>query len=711
MFKTKANKSPEENFKVYPTKLKNPKAKTTLSGQVIKSIIYAFTFIVGIILLILIGFVILKSIPLFNEGNTTFWDFITKPNWDPEKGQYGIGLIIAMTLMLLMVAMLFAIPLTIFSTLFISEYLSKKQQKVVMTIVKLLAGIPSVVFGLFAREQVGALFKLMGAPTNDNLMVAGLTMAFMAVPTMVSLSYNAVQAVPEGYRFASLGLGISKEKTTFSIIRKSASAKIISAVIMGMARVIGETMAIMMIAGNSTGGFVTDSGLGGFLFSSIRTLAATIGLEMLENKGDVHEAALYAIGLFLFLMVFIINITILIISNYDAWKRTRKATREEARFKAGEEKAKSKKEKVRYESYDLVQMVNNKSDNKIFKNMYSSILLACMWISTALFISFTFWIIGVVAFRGLGGLQYADAFIGINGQGGIFSALITTVLLIVATLVFAIPLALGAAIYLSEYARKGSKVTKVLRFSVNLLASTPSIVFGIFGLSVFIVWMKLPFSILAAALTMTIVILPMLISNFEDALTSVPQSYREAGAALGMSKTKRLFKIVLPNSMEGIITGTILAMARIIGESAPVYLTLGTAIRMPTEGFLSSGATLTTGIYMLASEAGPGRGESIAYLMSLVTIILVLTLNFTSGKISAAVMGAKRSPMFYGIRQMFQNFKEFEFAKWWTKRMKALTEFKTKWSYKLKPSTTKANWNAWRNRRKEYKRLKKGGSE
>lgn len=157
-----------------------------------------------------------------------------------------------MTLILIFISMLIAVPLTIFTSFFISEYLTLKSQKVTITIIKLLAGIPSVVFGLFAREQIGALFKLIGASSNDNLMVASLTMAFMAIPIMINLSYDAIKSVPFIYRDASLALGISKEKTTFNIIRKSATPKIISAVILGMARVIGETMAIMMIAGNST---------------------------------------------------------------------------------------------------------------------------------------------------------------------------------------------------------------------------------------------------------------------------------------------------------------------------------------------------------------------------------------------------------------------------------------------------------------------------
>jgi phosphate transport system permease protein len=162
---------------------------------------------------------------------------------------------------------------------------------------------------------------LMGAFTGTNLLTAAFTLSFMAMPTMISLSYDALQSVPESYRFASLGLGITKEQTTFTVVRKTATPKIISAVIMGMARVIGETMAVILISGNSAAGLETDQGFLGFIFSSIKTLAGTIGLEMLENAGSYHESALYAIGLMLFVVVTIINLTILLLSNFDKYKR------------------------------------------------------------------------------------------------------------------------------------------------------------------------------------------------------------------------------------------------------------------------------------------------------------------------------------------------------------------------------------------------------
>ncbi|WP_106078829.1 phosphate ABC transporter permease PstA [Mesoplasma coleopterae] len=708
-----ANKKNEENA----FKAKVFKPKQNFNAKFFKSIIYSLTFTVIAILLVLVIFVILKSTHVFNEQG--FWSFITGTSWKPGKdgsGQYGIGLIILMTLVLLTISMVFAIPLTIFATLFISEYLSISMQKKVLTVIKLLASVPSVVFGLFARDQIGALFQLMGAPNNDNLMVASVTMTFMAAPTMISLSYNAVQSVPEGYRLGSLGLGISKEKTTFKIIRKSASAKIISAIILGMARVIGETMAIMMIAGNSTGGFITNSGISGFLFSSIRTLAATIGLEMTENSGSTHQSALYAIGLILFLLVFIINIVILFMSNVDNIKYSRRIKREEKMNMNSSKKTKSPK--YVYDKRMLGMMVHNRTENKFFKKTYSAIMLMLMWISTAIIISFTFWILGDVIIRGLIGLSDPVAFIHMDTEnrtgGGIFAALLTTILLVVCTLVFAIPFALAAAIYLNEYARKSSVLTKTFRFSINLLASTPSIVFGIFGLSIFIVLLGLPFSILAAGLTMTIVVLPMLISNFEDALQQVPHQYREAGSALGLTKIQTLFKIILPNAMEGIITGIILAMAKIIGESAPIYLTLGTDIQMPTQGFLSQGTTLTTGIYMMVAEGIPGHGQGTIYLMALITIILIIGLNFTSGRLSSLLV-QKTKDLKAKSKIKRKEFKAKTKAR--IKKLKPSLKFKwMKLQSKLRKGEVEVKFfkeistknKAWIKRKKQYRKLKKG---
>ncbi|ATG97822.1 phosphate ABC transporter permease [Mesoplasma lactucae ATCC 49193] len=695
MFHKKSKEvKPDKNEPDFKTNSSRPKRTPSEIG--VKGIVYLLTLIVVALLLIILVFVAVKSGKIFNKEG--FFKFIFVDRWQPGPDNswsadnttgsyYGIGGIIASTLLMMVIALLFAVPLTLFSALFISEYMGKKTQKFVMGVIKLMAGIPSVVWGLFAIDQIGPMFMAMGAMTNGNLMTASFTLSFMALPTMLSLTYNALQNVPDAYRYASLGLGISKEETTFGIVRRSSTPKIVSAVIMGMARVIGETMAVILIAGNSAAGLNTHDGFNGFIFSSVKTLAGTIGLEILENAGSLHESALFAIGLILFILVIIINLVVLLVSNTD---NIRKYFHNKKKVKVNPHRSAQidvdvNNENKAFNDYELKTIVKASAANKTSKSVKSGIALFFMWTSTIIVLAFAAWIFGVVIIKGLMGLKHIEAFVTVKGQAGIFAALFTTILLIISTLIFAIPLALGTAIYLTEYANKKSFFTKLIRFMINLLASTPSIVFGIFGLSVFIIMFKLPMSIFASSLTMAIVVIPMLTSNFEDALSLVPNNIKEAGYGLGLSKVKVLFKITIPNAMNGLVTGVILGMAKIIGETAPVYLTLGTALRMPSEGFLASGATLTTEIYMLASEGGGGEATSIAFLFSLVTMILVFFLNWLSGKMTNKKETGSLK-WYIKLKNWWSNLIHFDYAKWfkdgWNKFKNNCKIIRHKLSYK-----------------------------
>ncbi|WP_208057181.1 phosphate ABC transporter permease PstA [Spiroplasma chinense] len=617
-----------------------PRAKLSKMDATSKWSVVVVTGFTLLILAVLIAFVVYKSVPALHEVG--FFKFIFGKVWEPGKngtGSYGLLRIIASTLMLLLIALCFSIPLTIFSSLFITEYLSLKVKKFVVTFIQLLAGIPSVVFGLFALDQIGPIFVKMGAPTSGNMMTASFTLAFMALPTMITLSINAIESVSDGYRLASLGLGMTKEVTTTRVVLVSAMPKIITAIITGIARIIGETMAVILIAGNSTQGLETNNGFLGFIFSSIRTLAGTIGLEMLENNGRTHESALYAIGLILFFLVIIINLLIIAVGNINN-RKYRKLKKQKVR-----RIIKRDKDAI-YEPYKLKVLVQTYTEKRTRKKVHSAITKFFMISSTAIIVAFTSWIILTVIVKGIAGFD-PSAFREIEGQrAGIFATMLTTILLVIATIIFAIPLALIVALYLAEYAHKDGKFAKVVRFAINVLASTPSIVFGVFGLSLFVVAFKIPMSVFAASLTMTIVILPSLITTFEDAITSVPSSYREAAYGMGLNKTSVIFKVVLPNAMQGILTGTILAVARIVGESAPVYLTLGTSVRMPTEGFFSSGATMTTQIYMMAAEGSDPKTLGVAYQLAFVTILFVLGLNWFSSYIAKKLDPTKKKLTF-----------------------------------------------------------------
>ncbi|WP_338970342.1 phosphate ABC transporter permease PstA [Spiroplasma endosymbiont of Labia minor] len=635
------------------TPVKMPKTKISKIDATNKWTIVLIASIVLVLLAIIIAFIIYKSVNIFQEYG--FLKFIFGTVWDPSSNEYGIFKTILSTIMMLIMALLFAVPLTLFSSLFITEYLKGRMKKLVVNSIHLLAGIPSVVFGLFAINQIGPIFKAMGAASASNMMTASVTLAFMSLPTMISLSISGISSVPDGYRFASLGLGLTKEHTTFSIIRKAATSKVVSAIIMGMARIIGETMAVILIAGNSTSGLDTSHGFMDFFFSSIRTLAGTIGLEMLENRSQTHESALYAIGLVLFFIVILINLVILLLSKQKKQKI----------------KGKTKKLFVKheYDNYDLTVIVKTHAQRRGMKELESSLALFFMISSTLIVIAFTFWVLLVVILKGLIGFAFAN-FISIEGQSsGIFATMITTFLLIASTAVIAIPVSLIVSIFLWGYSNPKSWFTKTIRFAISVLSSTPSIVYGVFGLTVFIILMKLPMSIFASSLTMTLVIIPTLVTSFEDALDGVPSSYVEASVGLGMSKTRTIWLIVVPSAMRDLVTGVILAIARIIGESAPVYLTLGTAVRMPVEGFLASGATLATEIYMLASEGSSTETLNLAYMMSMITIVIVVLLNWLSHSLSIRL-----NPLYHK-----QSFKQK-----WSYRIKKINEFSLKkWFIKI----------------------------
>ncbi|MGL5540892.1 MAG: phosphate ABC transporter permease PstA [Erysipelotrichaceae bacterium] len=210
-------------------------------------------------------------------------------------------------------------------------------------------------------------------------------------------------------------------------------------------------------------------------------------------------------------------------------------------------------------------------------------------------------------------------------KGGIYPMILGTIYIVVLTLFIATPIALFAALYLNEYA-KDTPFTRVIRFAIDALTSIPSIVYGLFGFSLFVSIMSLGYSILSGALTLSIMILPVIIRTVEETLKTVPKEMKEGSLALGASKTQTIFKVIIPYSLKGIVTAVILGMSRVISESAPLILTAGMVYKIP-KGIMSSSRTLTTHLYFLVSE---GIGQSAldqAYATAFVLIIIIIILN------------------------------------------------------------------------------------
>ncbi len=607
------------------------------TDKIHKVVIYGFASFTILSLVLIIFFVIFNSFHFFVNWN--FWNFLFGKIWNPDNdgslsSNYGILIISASTFLVLLLSLLFSVPIAIFSSLFICEYTANKTKKWIIGVVRLLAGIPSVIFGLFALTQIGPIFQKMGAPTNQNLLLAAIVLAFMSLPIMISLCINAIDEVPKSYRYASLALGLSKSFTTFRIVKRSARIGIISAIIMGIARIIGETMAIIMIAGNSTNGLVLNNGLASFLFSSIRTLAGTIGLEMLENHGSIHQSALYAIGVILFLCIIIINICVLATQkiSHDRQYKPRKVKRHRNDYeKSFNKNYKNLSDK---ESRDLIW---SKAENKKLDQFLTGIRMTFMISSILITILFTSWIVGVVLIQGIMAAVLTSpsdaAAVGIDGLS-ILGLFLSTIILVLTTMFFAIPLSLIVAIYLSEYSDSKSVFSKILNFSINIMASTPSILFGMFGLAIFISFFNMPLSILSASLTLTFLVLPIMIKSMESSLKNVPQYQKMASLALGASKTESIWKITIPTAVKGLLTAVILSMARVVGESAPVYLTLGTVAKLPVAGFLSPGTTLSVKIYMIFKVGSSAQQLNVAYELALIVLATVLLLNLFASRLS-----------------------------------------------------------------------------
>ena len=215
----------------------------------------------------------------------------------------------------------------------------------------------------------------------------------------------------------------------------------------------------------------------------------------------------------------------------------------------------------------------------------------------------------------------------------VIPAAINTVIMAGISLLLAVPVGIGSAIYLVEYAKKGNKLVKVIRVTAETLTGIPSIVYGLFGMLFFVTALKWKFSILAGAFTLAIMILPVILRTTEEALLSVPDSYREGSFGLGAGKLRTIFKIVLP---PGILSGVILATGRIVGETAALIYTAGTVAKIPNSAF-SSGRTLAVHMYLLANE---GLHVNQAYATAVILLILVIGINALSSFIAKKISKA-----------------------------------------------------------------------
>lgn len=218
-------------------------------------------------------------------------------------------------------------------------------------------------------------------------------------------------------------------------------------------------------------------------------------------------------------------------------------------------------------------------------------------------------------------------------NGSLFPALINTIIMTALSLIIAVPFGIFSAIFLVEYAKRGNKFINVIRITTETLSGIPSIVYGLFGMLFFVTTLKWGYSLLAGAFTLSIMILPFIMRTTEEALKAVPDSYREGSFGLGAGKLRTVFRIVLPSAVPGILAGVILAVGRIVGETAALIYTAGTVADIP-DGVMGSGRTLAVHMYSMSRE---GLHMDQAYATAVVLLVLVIGINWLSGFIAKKI--------------------------------------------------------------------------
>lgn len=273
------------------------------------------------------------------------------------------------------------------------------------------------------------------------------------------------------------------------------------------------------------------------------------------------------------------------------------------------------------------------SRRKVYDRGLRFLLYLCAGITCALLV----FLIGYIFYRGLGNISWellTTKTSYLNDTIGILPNLLNTLYIIVLSMVIVLPLGVGAAIYLTEYA-SNRKIVAAIEFASETLTGIPSIIFGLVGMLFFIQMMGLQAGILAGGLTLVIMILPTIIRTTQESLKTVPQSYREGALALGAGKWHTVRTVVLPNAVDGIVTGCILAVGRIVGESAALLFTAGFGLELNNfiASLESSSATLTVALYVYANE----RGETgVAFAIAAILMLVVFFINF------AATMAGKK---------------------------------------------------------------------
>lgn len=542
----------------------------------------------------IIVYILYAAVPAFRH--TGFFKFLFGTIWNPATNTYGVLPMIVGSLFLTALAVAFGGFLGVFTAAWLVFYCPRKLKAIFTQLVNLLAGIPSIVYGLFGYKYVMPMiveiFRLQETSSlGGGLLASFLVLSVMIIPTITSVTKNSLENVPMHYYEGALALGCTKNQSVWRVLLPAAKGGIVSAMLLGLGRAVGETMAVQMLVGGS------NAFPWGF-FTPFSTLTSIIVRDM-GYAPPLQRSALMGSGFVLLIFILVINLCLVAVKKGGTGDKFFSR-----RFKEG----------------NAAQRITNFRR----KGSAQDALWILSWIISLAVSALLVFIVVFVMISGLPHLSI-DFLFGKSGNAHttLAPAFVSTLMLIGLALLIALPLGVGAAVYLNEYSKRGSVFVKIIRLFVDTLSGVPSIVFGLFGMVFFVTILKMDTSLAAGGISLAIMILPTVIRSTEQSLSEVPDSMREASYALGAGKLRTVFIVVLPQAVSGIVTSAILSIGRIVSESAVLIYTAGMGIYMPL-GFGDRGASLAVMVYRFMAE---GQYWNEAYATASVLLIFVIVLN------------------------------------------------------------------------------------
>lgn len=629
--------------------LKQVTRATRLKELALKNLFLTCACVAVLAVILIFVFTFWKAIPVITDiGLGEFFGL----TWAPTEGRYGILALLAGSGIVTVGSLAIGVPLAVGCAVFLTEIAGKRLAGIVSTAVDLLAGVPSVVYGFFGLVILRPLVAGLTGGLGFGALTVWLVLAIMIVPTITTLTMDALRSIPMGIREASFAMGATRWQTIYKVVLPAAKMGIVNAVVLGMGRAIGETMAVLMVVGNAP---VIPGGVA----SPLSTITSQIALDMGYSSG-LHRSALFGMGVVLFIisasLVGIVRAVSCARESGRGHSRRRRAKAADRAVVAGgvnfdHAEAPAEHAPAQTLTADDVTPVTGAvtearegSRARIKrllaegakgggnKNRTNDLMLGVFRAAGIVTAAVLVVIIAFVAVNGLPVMSLDFIFgwpEGVNAEGGIFPTIVSTLYVTALAMLICTPIAVLAAVYLAEYAKQGRLVT-FIRYAADTLSSVPSIVMGLFGYAMFVEAMGFGLSMLSAALALALMMMPIVMRTTEEAIRAVPRYIRWGAYGLGATKWQVVSKIVLPSAFPRIATGIVLAIGRAIGETAVVLYTMGQAINLPLTP-LDSGRPMTIHLYQLANE---GINMQAAYGTALLLMLMILAFNLFARYIS-----------------------------------------------------------------------------